>query len=173
MAIPVSSSGQGCGRVQACVRGWFEPLATKLASQRVALAVFSGALLLTGILEWSMGRSFLGPDGKFGLWQGNIWSSECSQRVADPYSFSHVAHGILFYAGLWLIGRRWPIRNRLIIATLIEAAWELLENSPVMIERYRQTTIALGYDGDSILNSLSDVLMMAVGFFIAFGVRPW
>jgi hypothetical protein len=137
----------------------------------VLTLIFVGSL--TGAIELGMGRSLLGPDGKFGLWESNIWSSECSQRLADPYSFSHLAHGMLFYGALWLVARKLPVRHRFLIAAALEAGWELLENSPIIINRYRQTTIALGYDGDSVLNSLSDLLMMSIGFLLAFRLRPW
>jgi hypothetical protein len=136
-----------------------------------------GALLslfvLTGGIELSMGRSLLGPDGRFGLWEGNIWSGECSQRLADPYSFSHLGHGLLFFGLLWLVARKLPVRHRLLVAALIEAGWELLENSPLIINRYREATIAQGYVGDSIMNSLSDIGMMCLGFLFASRVRPW
>jgi len=138
----------------------------------VVLSVVAVMILTGGIERW-MGRSTLGPDGKLRLWEGNIWSSECSQRLADPYSFSHIGHGILFYASLWLVARKTPIRARFLMAVVLEAGWELLENSPVIINRYRETTIALGYDGDSIVNSLSDILMMVIGFLLATRLRPW
>jgi hypothetical protein len=141
-------------------------------SHRLILAGVA-VLVLTGVVELAMGRSLLGPDGRFGLWEGNIWSSECSQRLADPYSFSHVAHGMLFYGALWLMARRLPVRQRFLAAVLLEAGWELLENSPIIIDRYRQVTIALGYDGDSVLNSLSDVGMMSLGFLLGYRLRPW
>lgn len=134
--------------------------------QRV-IAVFIAVLALTGGIELWMGRSPLGPDGRFGLWAGNIWSGENSQRVADPYSFSHLVHGMLFCGFLWLVARRLPVRHRLLIALAIEAGWELLENSPLIINRYRDATIAQGYVGDSVLNSLSDILMMTIGFLFA------
>ena len=124
------------------------------------------------VAERAMGRTWLGTDGRFGLWEGNIWSSEQSQRLADPYSFTHVVHGFLFYALLWVSWRRLPIRHRLVVAVGLEAAWEVLENSPIVIDRYRAVTIALGYVGDSILNSMSDVLMMAIGFLLAWRLRP-
>ncbi|MEI9959970.1 MAG: DUF2585 family protein [Limisphaerales bacterium] len=72
---------------------------------KIIVAILA-AIILTGGIELWMGRSLFGPDGKFGLWESSIWSSENSQRVADPYSFSHITHGILFYAGLWLIARK-------------------------------------------------------------------
>src|SRR5438105_1929620 len=120
-----------------------------------------------------MGRQPLGPDGRFGWWESNIWSQEQSQRFADPYSFTHVVHGLLYYALLWLVARRAPVSNRFVAAVLIEAAWEILENSPLIIDRYRAVTISLGYVGDSVLNSLSDVIMMAIGFLIAVRAPVW
>jgi hypothetical protein len=138
-----------------------------------SIGAFLAVLVLTGSVEFWMGRSLLGPDGRFGLWDGNIWSSECSQRLADPYSFSHIAHGVLFFGLLWLVARRFSVRYRFLVAVLIEAGWELLENSPLIINRYREATIALGYVGDSIMNSLSDIGMMSLGFLFASRARPW
>jgi Protein of unknown function (DUF2585) len=129
-------------------------------------------LALTAAIEIGMGRSRLGPDGRFGWWDGDIWSSENSQRVADAYSFSHIEHGILFYGLLWLVARRLPVEIRFALALLLEAGWEVFENSPIVINRYREATIALGYVGDSVLNSCCDVLMMALGFLFARQVRP-
>ena len=137
------------------------------------IGTFIAVFVLTAGIELWMGRSPLGPDGKFGLWEGDIWSSENSQRFADPYSFSHLVHGILFYGFLWLVARKLPVRYRLLIALAVEAGWELLENSPLIINRYREATIALGYTGDSVFNSLSDVLMMAIGFLFAARARTW
>ena len=144
-----------------------------LRRQRWTVAAFIAVFALTGGIELGMGRLPLGPDGKFGLWAGNIWSSENSQRVADPYSFSHLVHGILFYGLLWLVARKLPVHHRLLMALAVEAGWELLENSPLIINRYREATIALGYAGDSVLNSLSDILMMTLGFLFAYRARPW
>ena len=138
----------------------------------VALAVVT-IVVLTGAIELGMGRSLLGPDGHFGLWEGDIWSSEQSQRVADPYSFSHVVHGLLFFGFLWLVARRLPVGYRFVLAVLLEAGWEVLENSPIIIDRYRAATIALGYEGDSVLNSTSDILMMSLGFLMASRWRWW
>lgn len=130
-------------------------------------------LFITGAIEFYSGRLLLGPDGKFGLWSGNIWSSENSQRFADAYSFAHVLHGIILYAFLWLIARHLPVRYRFLIALVLEAGWELLENSPIIINRYREVTISLGYVGDSVLNSVSDILMAGLGFIIARGAKIW
>jgi Protein of unknown function (DUF2585) len=138
-----------------------------------SIGAFFSVLVLTGGIELLMGRSPLGPDGRFGLWEGSIWSSECSQRLVDPYSVSHIAHGILFFGLLWLVARQAPARYRFLAAVLCEAGWELLENSPLIINRYREATIALGYVGDSVMNSLSDIAMMSLGFLFASRVRPW
>ncbi len=123
--------------------------------------------------ELWMGRLPLGPDGMFGWWEGNIWSREQSQRFADPYSFSHIVHGLLFYAALWIAARRLPGRYRFLAAVALESIWEVLENSPLIIDRYRAVTISLGYVGDSVLNSLSDILMMCLGYLIASRSRVW
>jgi hypothetical protein len=92
--------------------------------------------------------------------------------IADWYSLSHIVHGILFYAALWLVARRWPVEWRLLTALLIEASWEVIENTPMVIDRYRTGTAALGYSGDSVLNSVSDILMMVAGFLVARKL-PW
>ncbi len=135
------------------------------------LAILAAIFAVTGSIEFCMGRLPLGPDGQFGWWEGNIWSGENSQRFADPYSFSHLTHGILFFWFLRWLRPQMPVAQRLVVAALIEATWELLENSPLIINRYRAATIALGYDGDSILNSMSDILMMGLGYCFAWRVR--
>lgn len=136
--------------------------------------LFGTALILavTAAAEAYAGRSFLGPNG-FGLWSGDIWSIDNSQLIADAYSFSHVIHGMIFYWFLWLVARKLPVRYRFLGALVIEAAWEILENSPIIINRYREATIALGYVGDSIMNSLADIGMTAIGFAIARRYSAW
>jgi Protein of unknown function (DUF2585) len=135
-------------------------------SRRLAFAIVA-VLAATAAIEWWMGRLPLGPDGRFGWLTTDIWSSAQSQRVLDPYSTSHVIHGFLFYGLLWLTARRSPIGTRLLAAVVLEAGWEILENSPLIIDRYRAVTIAQGYVGDSILNSISDIAMAALGFVLA------
>ncbi|MDO8495289.1 MAG: DUF2585 family protein [bacterium] len=130
-------------------------------------------LAVTAAVEFSMGRLPWGPDGKPGLWEADVWSSEQSQRFADPYTFSHIIHGMLFYAFLWLVARRLPLKYRFIGALLLEAGWEILENSPLIINRYREVTISLGYVGDSVFNSLSDVFMAGFGFYLAYKFPVW
>ncbi|KKU67557.1 MAG: hypothetical protein UX89_C0014G0027 [Parcubacteria group bacterium GW2011_GWA2_47_16] len=144
-----------------------------LKKYRYVILSFALILVVTGAIELWTGRSAWGPDGKFGWWEADVWSSENSQRVADAYTFSHIIHGMVFYAFLWLVARRLPMRYRFIIALLMEAAWELLENSPLIINRYREVTISLGYVGDSVLNSVSDVVFAGLGFFMAWCSRVW
>ena len=107
------------------------------------------------------------------LWVGTRDSPKTSQMLADWYSFSHIVHGLLFYALLWLFARRWPVGWRFLAAMLIEASWEVIENTPMVIDRYRATTAALGYSGDSVLNSMSDIAMMALGFLVARKLPIW
>jgi hypothetical protein len=137
------------------------------------IIVIVAACAFTAAIELAMGRLVFGPDGTFGWWAGDIWSSEQSQRFADPYSLTHILHGLLFYGLLWGVARRVPVRYRLCIAVLMEALWEILENSPLIIDRYREVTMALGYVGDSVLNSFSDILMMCLGFALASRCRVW
>ena len=138
-----------------------------------AILATVAVLALTAAIQAGMGRLPLGPDGRLGWWEGDVWSSENSQRVADPYSFSHIIHGILFFALLAWAARWMPLGWRFLIALLLEAGWEVLENSPIIINRYREATIAQGYVGDSVLNSCCDVLMMVMGFVFAWRMKAW
>ena len=121
----------------------------------------------------AMGRTPICTCGEVDLWVGARDSAKTSQMLSDWYSFSHIVHGILFYAAMWLAARRWPVEVRFLAALLIEASWEVLENTPMVIDRYREATAALGYTGDSVLNSLSDIAMMALGFLAARRLPAW
>jgi hypothetical protein len=127
----------------------------------LAIVAIAAAVLL------AMGRNPICTCGSVDLWVGARDSPRTSQMLADWYSLSHVVHGLLFYAALWLVARRSPVERRFLGALLIEAGWEVIENTPMVIDRYRATTAALGYSGDSVVNSLSDILMMALGFAAA------
>ena len=133
----------------------------------LAIVIATAAVLL------AMGRNPICTCGTVDLWVGSRDSPRTSQMLSDWYSFSHVVHGFLFYAVLWLAARRWPVGWRFVVALLIECAWEITENTPMIIDRYRATTAAVGYTGDSVLNSLSDVGMMALGFLIARKLPVW
>lgn len=137
-----------------------------------------GVAAAAGAVEIGMGRRILSASGKVMLWVGDINSSECSQQLLDWYSFSHLLHGFLFYCGLYWLnrvvsGKRWPRQWIFLAAVVIEAGWEILENSPIIIERYRQGTIALGYTGDSVLNSMSDIVCCAAGCMLARRLPVW
>ena len=93
--------------------------------------------------------------------------------LSDWYSASHIVHGFLFYAALWLVARKWPVERRFVAAVTIEAAWEIVENTPLIINRYREATAALGYSGDSVLNSVSDITMMGLGYLLARKLPVW
>jgi len=141
-------------------------------SRRAWLIAFAILVAAAAILL-AMGRNPICTCGKIAFWVGERASAETSQMLADWYSLSHIVHGLLFYAALWLVAGRWPVEWRFLVALLIEASWEVTENTPMVIDRYRATTAALGYTGDSVINSLSDILMMALGFLLARKLPLW
>jgi Protein of unknown function (DUF2585) len=141
-------------------------------TRRAALVALLIAVAAAAALV-AMGRTPICTCGSVDLWVGSRDSPETSQMVADWYSLSHIVHGLLFYAALWLVARRWPVEWRFAAALVIEASWEVLENTQMVIDRYREATAALGYNGDSVLNSLSDIAMMALGFLAARKLPVW
>ena len=149
----------------------FETFAT-LGSPRTVASV--GALMAaTGLVLLFMGRVPICRCGYVSLWHGQVMSAGNSQHLTDWYTFSHVIHGFGFYAILWLAGRRLPLGLRLALAVLLEGTWEIVENTDMVINRYREATIALDYYGDSVLNSLSDIGAMVLGFALAARLPVW
>jgi hypothetical protein len=128
---------------------------------------------IAAAVEYWMGRSPICTCGTVKLFVTTVHGPDNSQHIADWYTPSHIIHGFLFYLVGWLFLRRSPPGTRLVVATLIEAGWEVLENSPIIIDRYREATIALGYTGDSILNSMCDVGWMMFGFGLARRLPVW
>jgi hypothetical protein len=122
--------------------------------------------IAAAILLW-MGRPPICTCGEVKLWVGTVQGPDNSQHIADWYTPSHIIHGFLFYWIGWLFLRRNPPGDRLLGAVLIEAGWELLENSSYIIDRYREATMALGYSGDSVINSMCDIGWMVFGFALA------
>ena len=131
-------------------------------------ALFVAVLLI----ELAMQRPPICPCGSIKLWEGVVNGPGNSQHIADWYTPSHIEHGFLFFALTWWLARARPLGARLVIAVLLELGWELLENSPLIIDRYRSVTMAFGYSGDSILNSMADGGWMMLGFVLAARL-PW
>ena len=146
---------------------------TRLTPHRKAVLATLALVALAVAILFAMDRPPICTCGTVELWHGTVQSNGNSQHVTDWYSPSHFTHGLIMYFVAWLLWRKWalfggrPARWALPIAVLVEAAWEVTENSPMVIDRYRAVTVSWGYSGDSIVNSAADIGWMTVGFLVA------
>jgi hypothetical protein len=149
----------------------------EMSHRYVIAAIF--ALLLFALTLFLMGQPLICECGYVKWWHGDIFSAENSQQISDWYTFSHVIHGFAFYFIFWFLGKRvtrgrgWPLGVLFLLSLAAEIGWEIFENTDMVINYYRENTISLGYYGDSVINSVCDVLFMVGGFFIARRAPVW
>jgi hypothetical protein len=154
-------------------------MASRLLPHRRALVATVVVFVFIAAVLLAMGRPPICTCGTVKLWHGVVQSAENSQHLTDWYSPSHLIHGLLFYFFAWVLWTRWkvfgglPARWALPIAAAFEGFWELIENSPPVIERYRSVTVSWGYTGDSVINSMADIGWMVIGFLLASRLPAW
>ena len=153
------------------LRAFFNSVISGTAPFRTYVLVGFCVMALTAVMLFAMGREPICKCGEVWLWSGDIVSANNSQHLLDPYSFTHVEHGFGFYALLKFAAGGMPLPLRALFAIGLESGWEVLENTDLVINKYREDTISLGYFGDSIVNSLSDILMNVIGFVLAARLR--
>lgn len=143
-----------------------------IRDHRLPYLLTAALTLGTAVILLAMGRTPICPCGYVDLW-GPVGSDEANMQLADWYTPSHILHGLLFYAGLWLIVPRLALGWRLVLATVLECAWEIVENTDAVIQHYRESTVSGDYIGDSVVNSLSDIVAMFAGFALARVLPVW
>jgi len=131
------------------------------------IALLALSMIVAACIEFSLGRKVWGASGTPCLWSSDIRSAHNSQFLLDPYTVTHVSHGVLLYGILNLAGKVLPVSTRLVVTVVLESGWEVLENTNMVIEPYRAETISLNYYGDSIVNSMGDILACMLGFTLA------
>jgi Protein of unknown function (DUF2585) len=131
------------------------------------------AFATTAIILQTQGRIWWCANDSFTPWSSDIWTRHNSQHLFDPYTFTHILHGVLYFWLITLIFKKMPLVWQFALAIFIACGWEILENSKYVIERYRAETISLDYTGDSIANALSDIFSCGVGFCITYRLKFW
>ena len=147
---------------------WFEHV-----SLGHCLLMAAGVVVLQALVLHAMGQPLICTCGTIKLWHGIVSSPENSQQLTDWYSYTHVIHGFGFYLLLWLMVPRASFGLRFALAVGLEASWEIIENTPLVIDRYRHLALAQGYFGDSVINSVGDTLAGAFGFVLARILPVW
>lgn len=152
------------------VRRCLRPDAPSAARRRFLLDGFVAILpmlAVTALVLLAMGRMPWYQHGPIAVWSGDASGPDTSQQFTDPYTFTHVTHGVLLYLALHVLAGRLPRSRRISLAVAAECGWEILENTAMVIRRYREMTMALGYYGDSVINSMGDILACTAGFLLA------
>lgn len=140
---------------------------------RALLLIAVGLVVVQVLVLLALGQPFICTCGTIKLWTGAVSGPENSQQLTDWYTYTHIVHGFGWYFLLWLIAPRMPIGMRFVLAVGLEAGWEIVENTPFIIDRYRQSALAQGYVGDSIVNSVVDTLAGIFGFILARLLPVW
>lgn len=138
-----------------------------------SLVSLAGLFVVTAVALRIEGRVWWCEAGDRLPWSWDVWSRHCSQHLIDPYGLSHVCHGLVFWAVLRLVAPKWALGWKLVASVAVASGWEILENSPIIIERYRSATMSLDYMGDSVVNALGDLLCCMAGFLVAQRVKMW
>ncbi len=136
-------------------------------SSWLAVASAVAIALIVGVAMRLLGRVWYCACGTPTLFAGEVASMHNSQHLIDWYSFSHFLHGLVFYSILTVSFPKLAVRWRLVVSLAVEAVWEIFENSPIVIDRYREATAANGYTGDSLVNAAGDLLFCVIGFAVA------